>query len=220
MESPSRDRILEAAQRVYAEHGFRGATTRRIAEAAGVNEVTLFRIFGGKEALLAAAIRPGAQRQDIVALPDEPADPEREMTAWVAANLAFLRERRSIIRKTMSEMEERPQFAACVREGPQYAREALGVYLAALRGHGWVDGDVDVRAVIAMLIGVVFSDAMGRELLPDHFPPLAAAPRSYARLFLRAIGLRERPPKRASKQENETSAADGRPPQVRPSNSR
>lgn len=218
MESPSRDRILEAAQRVYAEHGFRGATTRRIAEAAGVNEVTLFRIFGGKDALLAEAIRPGAQRRDVVALPDKPADPEREMTAWVAANLAFLRERRSIIRKTMSEMEERPQFAECVREGPQYAREALKGYLRALAADGWLGEDVDVRAAIAMLIGVIFSDAMGRELMPDHFPSLSAAPRSYARLFLRAIGLRARPARAAAK--HASSTANGRRPPVRPSNSR
>jgi len=218
MESPSRDRILEAAQRVYAEHGFRGATTRRIAEVAGVNEVTLFRIFGGKDALLAEAIRPGAQRREVVALPDEPIDPERELTAWVAANLAFLRERRSIIRKTMSEMEERPQFAACVREGPQYARQALKGYLAALAAGGWLGEDVDARAAIAMLIGVIFSDAMGREMMPDHFPPLSAAPRSYARLFLRAIGLRPRPARVAAK--HASSTANGRRPPVRPSNSR
>ncbi|HEX8848176.1 MAG TPA: helix-turn-helix domain-containing protein [Gemmatimonadaceae bacterium] len=218
MESPSRDRILEAAQRVYAEHGFRGATTRRIAEVAGVNEVTLFRIFGGKDALLAEAIRPGAQRREVVALPDEPIDPERELTAWVAANLAFLRERRSIIRKTMSEMEERPQFAACVREGPQYARQALKGYLAALAAGGWLGEDVDARAAIAMLIGVIFSDAMGREMMPDHFPPLSAAPRSYSRLFLRAIGLRPRPARVAAK--HASSTANGRRPPVRPSNSR
>ena len=196
MESPSRDRILEAAQRVYAEHGFRGATTRRIAEAAGVNEVTLFRIFGGKDALLAEAIRPNATREDVLTLPAQPADPERELTAWVADNLDFLRERRALICQTMSDIEERPQFAECVRQGPQWARQALKRYLAALTAAGWIGDDVDLRAAIAMLIGVVFSDAMGRELMPDHFPPLSTAARSYARLFLRAIGLR--PPAKAT----------------------
>ena len=200
----SRTRILEAAQRIYAEHGFRGATTRRIAEAAGVNEVTLFRIFGGKDALLAEAIRPNATRRDVVVLPAEPVDPERELTGWVADNLAFLRERRAIICQTMSDLEERPQFAECVREGPHWARQALKRYLAALHDGGWIGDDVDVRAAIAMLIGVVFSDAMGRELMPDHFPPPSTAARSYARLFLRAIGLR--PPKTAS----------GRPSSARP----
>ena len=33
----NRARILDAAARVYAEFGYRGATTRRIAVAAGVN---------------------------------------------------------------------------------------------------------------------------------------------------------------------------------------
>ena len=41
----NRARIIDAAARVYAAHGYRGATTRRIAEEAGVNEVTIFRQF-------------------------------------------------------------------------------------------------------------------------------------------------------------------------------
>ena len=49
-----RDRILDAAKRIYAQHGFRGATTRLIAIEAGVNEVTLFRTFGSKAALFEA----------------------------------------------------------------------------------------------------------------------------------------------------------------------
>jgi AcrR family transcriptional regulator len=48
--------ILEAALALLAESGFHGATTRAIALRAGVNEVTLFRRFGSKEALLRAAV--------------------------------------------------------------------------------------------------------------------------------------------------------------------
>ena len=40
----ARDQLLQAALKVYAESGTRGATTRRIAQEAGVNEVTLFGI--------------------------------------------------------------------------------------------------------------------------------------------------------------------------------
>jgi AcrR family transcriptional regulator len=214
----SRTKILDAAQRVYAEHGFRGATTRRIAEVAGVNEVTIFRIFGDKEALLAEAVKPNATRRDVVELPAQPADPERELTAWVAANLAFLRERRSLIRRTMSEIEERPQFIDCVREGPECAQRALKQYLTALRAQGFVDGDIDMRAAIAMLMGTTFSDAMGREMMPENFPPLATAARSYARLFLRAIGLRQRVGKGTSRRK--TTAAASRRPQTRSSSSR
>ena len=198
-------KILAAAQRVYAEHGFRGATTRRIAELAGVNEVTLFRIFGSKDALLEEAVRPDARRREIAMLTSEPADPLAEVTAWVGAQLTFLRERRSLIRKTMSEIEERPQLLQCVREGPECAHRALRDYVGALADRGWIDASPDLPAAIAMLMGAVFGDAMGREMIPENYPrPVAAAPAAYARVFLRAIGLRRRPvPPRAG-------AANGR----------
>ena len=48
----TRRRILEAAARVFARDGFRGATTREIAREAGVNEVTLFRHFRSRNDLL------------------------------------------------------------------------------------------------------------------------------------------------------------------------
>ena len=53
----TRERILLAFLRVANERGLEAATTRRIAEAAGVNEVTLFRHFGDKATLALAAVR-------------------------------------------------------------------------------------------------------------------------------------------------------------------
>lgn len=49
---PARDRILEAALRLFSSKGYLGATTREIANEAGVAEVTLFRHFASKEILL------------------------------------------------------------------------------------------------------------------------------------------------------------------------
>ena len=43
------DALVQAALAVVAREGTRGATTRRIAEAAGVSEVTLFRHFEDAE---------------------------------------------------------------------------------------------------------------------------------------------------------------------------
>jgi AcrR family transcriptional regulator len=50
----SRDRIIAAARHIFELQGARGATTREIARRAGVNETTIFRLFGSKNALLAA----------------------------------------------------------------------------------------------------------------------------------------------------------------------
>jgi AcrR family transcriptional regulator len=52
----ARARLVEAALELVAELGPRGATTRKISERAGVNEVTLFRHFGTKSDLVARAL--------------------------------------------------------------------------------------------------------------------------------------------------------------------
>src|SRR6202034_2250042 len=54
--------MFDAALKVLAERGYAGATTRRIADAAGVNEVTLFRRFGDKRQLIRAAIHADIDR--------------------------------------------------------------------------------------------------------------------------------------------------------------
>lgn len=52
----TRDRILEAALRLFSKKGFLGATTRQIAEEARTAEVTLFRHFASKEKLFEEVI--------------------------------------------------------------------------------------------------------------------------------------------------------------------
>src|SRR5437762_7692033 len=107
----TRERILQATARVYAQHGFRGATTRLIAIEAGVNEVTLFRTFGSKAALFEAVMSAHVANAPIPALPDNPDHPEREMTDWVSAVLSHMRENRALIRKSFGEIEDRPEAA-------------------------------------------------------------------------------------------------------------
>src|SRR5437588_10271284 len=48
--------ITQAAQRVFADKGFHGTTTRALAEAAGVSEALLFKHFPNKEALYSAML--------------------------------------------------------------------------------------------------------------------------------------------------------------------
>lgn len=52
----TRQRLVDAAARVFARDGLSRATTREIAREAGVNEVTLFRHFQSKERLIAAVV--------------------------------------------------------------------------------------------------------------------------------------------------------------------
>lgn len=186
----NREKLLEAAARIYGEYGFRGATTRRIAETAGVNEVTLFRLFGSKAALINEALRVHATGATApILLPDTPGDAERELARWCALQLDHLRSVRAVIRKAMSEMLEHPEVAPCMKHAPTGAAEQLRRYAARLTRGGHPLSPRETSAACAMLVGALMSDAMGREIMPEMYvQPASAAPGLYARLFLRALG--------------------------------
>jgi AcrR family transcriptional regulator len=183
-----RESLLQAAVKLFAESGTRGATTRRIAEAAGVNEVTLFRHFGSKEALIRDALRWASQRALVARLPESPRLPEAELTEWCRAHHANLHRMRALIRTGMAEHEEHPDMAASTCQGPLRVAAELHTYMVRLREAGLVAADVDLRAASAMLLGAMFGDAIGRDIMPERYPyPLRDAAAKYVRLFLRAI---------------------------------
>ena len=130
MTAPTRDHILDAAARLYGEHGFRGTTTRRIAQEAGVNEVTLFRLFGSKTALLLEALRVHGVEANRAELPEVPAEPVAELTEWCTHKRRAISGMRSIIRKAMSEFEENPDMPKCITQGASTTYASLREYLA------------------------------------------------------------------------------------------
>jgi AcrR family transcriptional regulator len=189
--SDSRDRILEAAARVYAQYGFRGATTRLIAQEAGVNEVTLFRLFGSKSQLFDELLNKQLHASTVPLLPEEPGDPEVELITWCAALLSQMRASRSFLRKMIGETEERPEAARSACVGPHAAAESLERYVGRLRARGLADTDADTRTAISMFMSALFGDVMVRDAMEEHFFPEPAddAPARYVTTFLRAAGV-------------------------------
>jgi AcrR family transcriptional regulator len=189
--SDSRERILEAAGRVYAQYGFRGATTRLIAQEAGVNEVTLFRLFGSKAQLFDELLHKQLHSSTVPLLPSEPGDVESELTEWCAALLSQMRASRSFLRKMIGETEERPEAARSACVGPHCAAESLERYVERLRARGLADTGADYRTAISMLMSALFGDVMVRDAMEAHFfpEPEADAPTRYVATFLRAAGV-------------------------------
>lgn len=184
-----RERLLQAAVRVFEESGSRGATTRRIAAEAGVNEITLFRHFGSKSALLSEALAEASSTRVETGLPDEPRDPRAELLAWSRAGFDHLRRHAAMIRTTLGELAEAPEAARCVAGPPVQVHEELRGYLYRLRERGMVDGGWDPEAAANLLMGTLFADAMARDVVPERYQYTPEeAPERYVTLFLRAIG--------------------------------
>jgi len=188
--SPVRERLLDAAARVYAETGYRGATTRRIAQEAGVNEITLFRHFGSKTTLILEAVRQVSLRAECPTVPSTPGEPATELRRWVREELAHLTKLRSIIRTSLGEIEERPEITPLIGEKPRDVILALSAYLEQLQGEGRASPDFDARTAALSLFGSLFADAMGRDVMPElYHESLDESADRYAALFLRAIGV-------------------------------
>ena len=187
----TRTAILNAAVQVFSQHGFRGSTTRRIADAAAVNEVTIFRYFGSKEALLQEAISASEEKAFSNSLPDEPVNPIEELGEWSSAVVSHLEARSSVIRKCMGELEERPELTARASEFPTRATNDLCTYFMKLKSLGFTNEEFEPNVASSMLIAEIFHDAMSREMMLDIFPePAETAPSKYAEFALRAIGVR------------------------------
>jgi AcrR family transcriptional regulator len=185
----ARERILAAALEVFAEAGTRGATTRRIADRAGVNEVTLFRQFGSKDVLLREAIQWAAEQIPVQGLPEDPRDPEAELTVWCREHLRGMYQARALLRTSMGEFETNPEVSARACEVPTRVARELEHYVKRLRDRRITDPDFDSRGAAALLTGALFSDAVSRDIMPGRYPySLDESASMYVRLFLRAIG--------------------------------
>lgn len=185
-----REALLKAAVKVYAELGSRGATTRRIAQEADVNEVTLFRHFQSKDDLMQAALQHFAQQAALRDLPDDPVDPSAELTAWCRDHFRELYKVRALLRKTMSEYEEHPERCAHGMKLSIRIADALSDYVRALRRKGLAVKTFDERAATSMLMGAIFTDAMCRDQMPERYPySMRDAVDQYVALFLTAIGV-------------------------------
>lgn len=187
-----RERLLQATLHVFAETGYRGATTRRIAQQAGVNEVTLFRQFGSKEQLIQEALQCAGRFSEGAALPVAPKDPRQELTEFCLVHARQFSQGRALIRKVLGEIEEHPDMVPFVTRNPVECRGSLIDYLGRLREQGFARADFEPSTAAAMLMGAIFADAMVREVMPPvNGASIDDMVRGFVDLFLRMIGVAE-----------------------------
>ncbi len=130
----TKDRIIRAAIELVDEKGYKGATTRAIAERAEVNEVTLFRHFGNKKGILDAAI----QKYSFF---DEISETMREDIKWdLEEDLKMLSEKyqgivaskRNIILISLREEGRFPELDEAIQKLPITYRNIIKDYFVTM----------------------------------------------------------------------------------------
>jgi len=106
----TRDRILRSALKLFSEKGYLGATTREIADEAGIAEVTLFRYFPSKELLFEEVVNTYSFLPKLKVLIKEIGDkPYDEALILIATEfLEVLNMRKDLIKIMHSEMQRYP----------------------------------------------------------------------------------------------------------------
>jgi AcrR family transcriptional regulator len=180
------ERILEAAMDMIIRYGYKGATTRKIAAAAGVNEVTLFRKFGTKQQLLQAAIEQEIARfraTDIQYTGDLRAD----LTRIIEFYLAFVQHRGRLLPTLFSELPRHPQLRPILK-GPIYVFEQIMQIIRRYQADGLLVAEPPIHTLTALVGPVVVRGIMGGLPLPIEFPPTDA--REHVELFLQGRSQR------------------------------
>lgn len=186
-----RTSLLEVTAQLFAEHGWRGTTTRRIAEAAGVNEVTVFRHFGSKEALLREAIESAALVGPVGVLPEEPGEVRAELLSWALAVHAHVVEQRKLIRTGLAEFEEHPEVAPVSCEGAIRAMEQMVTYLTKARMRGLIADEGSLEGATMMLMNALFLDGLTRDVVPScGGMTVSATIETFVDLTTRALGVK------------------------------
>jgi AcrR family transcriptional regulator len=160
----TRTRILAATREIYSQKGYRGTTTREVAEQAGVNEATLFRHFGNKEALVEAMFRdacsrdPQALNEFFGSLPT--GDMATDLHRFAVRALEGMAAKRDLILISLAEEPRDPTGFNMMWKTPSIVFERLQLYFARAIDGGKVAGDPATLAKFFM--GMLFAHIMGR----------------------------------------------------------
>ena len=196
MKTDTRQRILNAAEKAFARSGWLGATTREVARLAKVNEVTLFRHFRSKKALMEAVISRFLEtRRQIVAegLADD-LSLEDVLTRYAESYQQSLRRSADLMRAFLAEFTRRPAALRGAVEGVAGPfKEQLVAFLARRQEMGEIRPEVNCRAAMELFSGMFFAHVVKPCLDDPGFKP-----EEYRRLCVEVFirGLRPDQPKR------------------------
>jgi AcrR family transcriptional regulator len=175
---PAADRVIDAANELFAERGYAATTTRAIAERAGVNEVTLFRRFGSKAGILRAWAERLASDSAGFAVVDalDPADLRATLTVLAKLEVHGALRNGGAAMRLAFEAASVPELAELIGEGPLGNMRGLAAYFAERQAAGAVRSDIDPHVMSEAFFATTSSVVMMRTFLGGGARPYEMDP--------------------------------------------
>jgi AcrR family transcriptional regulator len=163
-------RIQRAAIREFCRSGIIGATTRKIAELAGVNEVTLFRRFRSKESILRTSLArlqdTGLQAIDSVFLSEQAEDLPTCLRSLGRSIMQLMKDEEESIFLLISEGRRNPTVAKSLSAIPQAMFDRLVEYFKRQSKLGKMR-NIDPKTAALTYISYPFFSSLASGILPD-----------------------------------------------------
>ncbi|MGH7756628.1 MAG: TetR/AcrR family transcriptional regulator, partial [Vulcanimicrobiaceae bacterium] len=183
-------RILGAARAVYVLKGRRGTTTRAIAEQAGVNETTLFRHFGTKQALI------DAMREHCAAMPllratleERVAEPIDQALHAIGMQIHEQIDRdRDLICMALAEAQLDPEGSEITWRIPRGKMELLTEFFERRIAGGELRGEP--KGIASVFMGAIFAHTMGQKVFKKSSTPTEEFMTSFIAYLLDGVRAR------------------------------
>ena len=166
----TRDEILKAARRLFAERGYTRTSVRDIAEAAAVSAQTVYDSIGSKQALVARLndlIDAEAGIAAIAGAAARSGDPRQVAAMPAKITRSILEHCGDIVHALVTGAAAEPDLATALAEGHRRHVEGAGVVVGLLRQMDALGGSVDVDAAVETLAAI--SDTQFALLLRDSY---------------------------------------------------
>lgn len=160
------EKIIEAALHLVSEKGYTAATTKAIAELAGVNEVTIFRHFGNKRGILKAIIEQFSYypllQQELNK--NVTWDLETDLLNFSIKHFNFLMSIKDFVMIGFKEAMQFPEINEEIANIPLHIKTELIHYFQEMHERGKIR-EIDMEAAALSLIAINFGHFMSRARL-------------------------------------------------------
>lgn len=151
----TRKRILDATVKLIKQRGFKGTTTRAIAEEAGVNEVTIFRHFKSKKGIIQAVFEKKSYSltfSDVIQK-EVTWELEKDLLMLATVYQKLLNENSDLILISLKEAEQFPELEQEITHVPQQIKNDLVHYFRKMKEKGkLIETDLETQAWVFIWI--------------------------------------------------------------------
>lgn len=150
-----RERILDAAQKCFIEHGFHGAGMALIAETAGISAGLIYRYFDGKNAIVLAIIArelegKRAKIEELYSRPGFLDAVVEKFRAWQSGDASVMNA--PLFLDMSAEATRAPEIARAIEASDALTRDDFEQWLGRARGEGGMGMAKDVARGRAILM--------------------------------------------------------------------